>query len=110
MKVLKITPAQSLHRDIEFLMKIPLLPNLHRSKIKGETLQLYKPTIGDEWSPYLLKTDSEYFLKSYRKYYENRFKVEELEGTAIPEGYALFVGQETTAAEPQEASTESEAE
>jgi len=110
MEYLKIKPDNTVHRDIDFLMKAPLLPNLYLTKDPHNfTLILYKPTEGDEWEPYILKTDCEHFLTSYRKYYEDRFEVTDLQTTEIPASYEKFFGKDnenSSVAEESEQPTE----
>ncbi len=92
MKGLEITITGKVHqRNIDLLLKAPLLPNQYLYKSHGVSLALYGRNEDD---PYYLITDNDVFYNTYKPYYEQRFKVAEIDGnTRLPEGYMLMMGE-----------------
>ncbi len=106
---LHITVDRSLNRDIEFLLKLPLIPNRHLSELEEYTIALYRSNSKPQ--SYLLKTDSDVFFHSYRPYYEKRFKTELPDRFyQMPAGYELYFGWDHSDDKPPASLAEPEAE
>lgn len=92
MKCLQLSRKSRLRlSDSLTLAKAPLIPYQYLIKQKGANLGLLQ---GDEKDTFLLVTDKEEFLETFRSYFEDRFEVEEKEqGYAIPDDFQVIYGQ-----------------
>lgn len=90
MKWIKLTPTSTRNRNLDFLVKLPVLPNKFWFNKHSYSIVIHKPD--EEGEPYYLATDHEDFLKSYDEYYRERFEVEVLETPAsVPAGYSTLI-------------------
>lgn len=92
MKCLQLSRKSNLRlSDSLTLAKAPLIPYQYLVQQKGANLGLLQGTSEDT---FLLVTDNEDFLETFRSYYEERFQVEEKEaGYTIPDEFEVIYGQ-----------------
>lgn len=114
MKCLQLSRKSNLRlSDTLTLAKAPLIPYQYLIKQKGSNLGLLQ---GEGEDTFLLVSDNEDFLETFRSYYEDRFEVEDKEtGYTIPDEFQVIYGQvnfggdePSTAPAPQEEEEESE--
>lgn len=99
MKCIKITPTRTLNRDLDFLVKVPILPNRFWFEKHGYYICVHKPAT--EGEAYYIETNRDSFLKTYDEYYRNRFEVEHLEtGYQVPSGHSVLVEYGKRSEEP----------
>lgn len=108
MHFLELSPlnTQAQLSDALLLAKAPLMPNLYRIKRQGFNLGLLKR---EGEMRFLVITDDDQFIATYRPYYEARFELIRHEGDfQVPLDYQVVYGEVNFGESPTETAEEPE--